>query len=129
MGTLSYGHISSLLYDSLCLLHCKFVIPIYITHCSHISYYQHMGILRIIYCKSVDTWFKQRHRFETCELPWIHTNRLESRENLLQCPDVARQCAGFGLIMFQVAKQRTCIHRHGPLDGAEQEQFSPCFLQ
>lgn len=78
------------------------------------------------------TWLEEHNGLQAGELGRINSEGLEAAEDLLQEAQVQASVAGFSLHARAEVWQRqqwAAVQWQRPLDGAEEEEFTPCFLQ
>lgn len=75
------------------------------------------------------TWFEEHHGLHAGKFRGVNSQRLEAAEGLLQRPHVQGGRQQLPRARLRDSQERAALQGHGPLDGTEQEQLTPCFLQ
>lgn len=75
------------------------------------------------------TWFEEHHSLHAGKFCGVNGQCLEAAKRLLQRPHIqgGRQQLPRGRL--RDSQEWAALQGHGPLDGTEQEQLTPCFLQ
>lgn len=75
------------------------------------------------------TWFEEHHGLHAGKFRGVDGQCLEATKGLLQRPHVQGGWQQLPRGRLGHSQEWAALQGHGPLDGTEQEQLTPCFLQ